>query len=78
VIAAELRSADGSIHRPEVGVGEENVDCMQLGGMVKLAPVSGNHVRGCENAHRAAEFGHDLAPGEAVLRAARVLDVGQH
>ncbi|MOA05746.1 hypothetical protein D3C78_1253560 [compost metagenome] len=46
--------------------------------MAHLAPVGGDHVGGGGQAGGAAELGHHLAAGVAVLGAAGVLGIGQH
>ena len=76
-LAAELGDADGALHGPEVRVGEGDVDGVQLGGVRELAPVGGDHVGCGGQAGGAAELGHDLAAGEAVLGAAGIFGVGE-
>ncbi len=76
-LAAELGDSDGALHGPEVRVGEGDVDGVELGGVLELAPVGGDHVGCGGEAGGAAEFGHDLAAGEALLGAAGVFGVGE-
>ncbi len=50
---------------------------LQLHGVAKLAPVGGDHVGGGGQAGGAAEFGHDLSAGEALLGAAGIFGIGE-
>ena len=75
-VAAGLGDAHRAGHRPEVRIGERDVDRLQRQRMAQLAPVGGDHVGRRRQAGGAAELGHHLAAREAVLGAARVLGVG--
>ena len=59
-------------------IGERNVDRVKLDRVTHFAPVSGNHIRGRRQARLATELGHDLTPGKAFLRAARILGIGEN
>ena len=61
-----------------MGVGQRDVHALQGDAVAHLAPVSVDHVGGGGHHGGLAEFGHHLTAGEAVLRAAGVLAVGQH
>ncbi len=60
------------------GSANGNVDGVAADGVGHLAPVRGDHVRGGLQPGGTAEFGHDLASGEAAFRAAGVFGVGHH
>jgi len=74
-VAAGLRDAHRARHRPEVRVGERDVNRLKRERVRELPPVGRDHVRRGGQARGAAEFRHDLAPGESCLRAAGVLGV---
>ena len=77
-VAAGLRNAHGSGQRPEMRVGERDVDGLQRQRMAQLAPVGRDHVGGRRQAGGTAELGHHLAARIAAFGAARVFGVGQH
>ena len=77
-VAARLRDAHRAAKRPEMRVGERDVDRLQGERVGELAPVGGDHVGRRRQAGRAAELGHHLAAGKAAFGAARVLGVGEH
>lgn len=77
VFVAELRDLDRTLHRPEVRVGERDVDRLQFQRVVELAPVGGDHVRGGAEAGGFFEFRHNFAAGEAGFGAAGVFGIGE-
>src|SRR6185312_10996355 len=72
-----LRRAHGSAQGPEVRIGEEDVDGVELHGVEQLPPVGGDHVRRGGNAGGATKLRHGLAAGVSALRAAGVLGIGE-
>ncbi|MNN30519.1 hypothetical protein D3C81_1441690 [compost metagenome] len=75
---AHLRHAHRTLHRPEVRVGQGNIDRLQLDRMAHLPPVGGDHVGRGFQTRGATEFGHDFSPRVTVFCPARVFGVGQH
>ena len=75
---AGLGHAHRALHRPEVRIGERDVDRLQLERVRELAPVRGDHVRGGGQPRGAAELRHHLAAREPVFGAAGILGVGHH
>ena len=72
-VAAELRHAHRALHRPEMRIGERDVDGMHWIAWRQLPPVGGDHVGRRRNAGGAAEFGHDFAAGDSRFRRRRGL-----
>ena len=75
---AELRDAHRAGHRPEVRIGQRNVDGAGADRVAQLAPVGADHVRRRRKPGGPLELGHHLATGEAALGPDGILGVGEH
>ena len=76
-VIAQLTDTYGTLHCPEVGVGERNVHTLKCDGMAHLAPVGVDHIGGGGHHGSLAELCHHLTPGEASLRTAGIFTVSQ-
>ena len=74
---AELRHFDRAMQRPEMRVGQRNVDTAQHHGVLELPPIRRDHVGRRADARGATELRHHLAPRIALLRPARILGIGE-
>src|SRR5436305_736296 len=77
-IAAHLRYTHGAAERPEMWVGERDIDGARLDGVAHLAPVGGDHVGGGRDTGGAAELGHDFAAGVALFGAAGIFGIREN
>ena len=76
-VIAELADTDGTLHGPEVRIGQRDIYAALHDAVVHLTPVGVDHVGSGGHSALPLELGHDLAAGEAVLGTAGVLAVGQ-
>ena len=76
-LVTELPDANRPLHRPEMAVGERDVDGLQLQAMSELSPISINHVGGGRHAGTAPELAHDLTARVSMLGTTGILAIGQ-
>ena len=75
---AHLRHAHGTLHGPEVRVGQRDIHRLQLDRMPHFTPVGGDHVGGGFQAGGAAKLCHHFAAGIPVFRTARIFRIRQN